>query len=211
MNLSSFLALLLVVLYFFVGVASNEDDFDDEADAIDSVFGGQGELVVKAGNTLAHDNFRCSCLTPFASFDDVVDIESAEALEMLNSTVWATRRPLFTQVRSTTAGLFAPIDCKLCRLMCFQWFANPNGDEFELVAVARARNVRPVPRQRPVSEATWFAGYAWVPLQCASCGAHVGWLFTRIDESSPSLPAFAALSLDHIVVYDEIVELTEPE
>ena len=70
-------------------------------------------------------------------------------------------------------------------------FANPAGRVFELVTVAAARGVISV--GEPTHEHTWFPGFAWRTILCASCHSHLGW---RFDATSP--PPFWGLIVSEI-------------
>ncbi|MFH1812033.1 MAG: cereblon family protein [Pseudomonadota bacterium] len=54
---------------------------------------------------------------------------------------------------------------------------NPAGVLFEIGCFAQAPGCSPV--GSPSTEFTWFAGHSWRIVVCASCGQHLGWMFTR--------------------------------
>lgn len=64
-------------------------------------------------------------------------------------------------------------------------FVNPHGFLHEVLTVRRAVNV--LPAGMPTAEFTWFPGYAWEIVLCATCHEHVGWQFTASLEREPSL------------------------
>ena len=53
-------------------------------------------------------------------------------------------------------------------------FVNPAGVEFEIGCFRRA-GCRA--EGEPTGEHTWFAGFAWSYALCASCRAHLGWIY----------------------------------
>lgn len=61
-------------------------------------------------------------------------------------------------------------------------FANPAGRVFEIITVRAIEGV--ITSGQPTEEHTWFAGFAWRAISCASCQAHLGWRFDA--ESSPT-------------------------
>jgi ribosomal protein S27E len=62
-------------------------------------------------------------------------------------------------------------------------FANPAGRVFEVLCLREATSV--VPWGEPTLEHTWFSGYAWRPVTCASCGSHLGWCFDAMGGALP--------------------------
>jgi len=56
-----------------------------------------------------------------------------------------------------------------------QVFANPHGHVFDIVTARDAQGVLPI--GATTTEFTWFPGYAWRVLICASCGSHLGWQY----------------------------------
>ncbi|GAB6888762.1 hypothetical protein JCM13304A_22610 [Desulfothermus okinawensis JCM 13304] len=59
--------------------------------------------------------------------------------------------------------------------------ANPHGYLFELGCFSNGKNF--VPAGNPSKEFTWFPGYAWQVILCATCFAHLGWLYTTSTNS----------------------------
>ncbi len=56
-------------------------------------------------------------------------------------------------------------------------FTNPVGHMHRLLTVRRILPGSLECVSPPSTEFSWFRGYAWTIVQCASCGAHVGWRF----------------------------------
>jgi hypothetical protein len=57
---------------------------------------------------------------------------------------------------------------------------NPIGALCEVLTVETAGNLRLAPER---SEAhTWFEGYAWRVMDCATCGAQLGWRYEAVRE-----------------------------
>jgi hypothetical protein len=54
---------------------------------------------------------------------------------------------------------------------------NPGGVRFEFGIFTRAPGCTAL--GSPVEQHTWFSGYAWDIVQCAACGEHLGWRFSR--------------------------------
>ena len=54
-------------------------------------------------------------------------------------------------------------------------FFNPAGIAFEIRCFRRAPGA--VPHGEPSAEFTWFPSYRWQVVLCATCRAHLGWLF----------------------------------
>ena len=69
-------------------------------------------------------------------------------------------------------------------------FMNPSGIRFVVRCFAKADGARELGESSSVW--TWFPGYAWTPLACGGCAAHVGWSF-RAEER-----AFFALIADRV-------------
>ena len=69
---------------------------------------------------------------------------------------------------------------------------NPAGIHFRLVTLSCLRHRAVFIASFPTRRATWFLGYAWAPLQCASCGAHLGWRYDWLPHGRPSLNALCA-------------------
>lgn len=58
-------------------------------------------------------------------------------------------------------------------------FFNPDGLVFELGCFGQAQGC--LIGSQASTLFTWFAGFAWRPVSCARCGAHLGWRFERGD------------------------------
>jgi hypothetical protein len=54
-------------------------------------------------------------------------------------------------------------------------FRNPAGWSFQVGCYAKAPGALPI--GEPMSEHSWFSGYAWRYACCASCGTHLGWWY----------------------------------
>ena len=52
-------------------------------------------------------------------------------------------------------------------------FRNPNGDLYEIITLSNCKGLQDT--SPPILEETWFPGYPWVVLHCASCLTHLGW------------------------------------
>ena len=61
-------------------------------------------------------------------------------------------------------------------------YVNPLGLACEIITVRRAAGL--VAGAFSSEEHTWFEGFAWRPVACASCQAHLGW---RYEASAPGL------------------------
>ena len=71
-------------------------------------------------------------------------------------------------------------------------FANPHGLVFE---IACFRSVLGCGTVGPATdEFSWFSGYHWQIVICATCLTHLGWLFTSAGRDS-----FAGLILDRLI------------
>jgi len=55
-------------------------------------------------------------------------------------------------------------------------FFNPAGIAFVLRCFRQAPGVSPC--GEPTGEFTWFPGFRWQIVLCATCQTHLGWLFT---------------------------------
>jgi len=55
-------------------------------------------------------------------------------------------------------------------------FFNPAGIAFEIRCFRLVPGA--IPRGNPSAEFTWFSGYRWQIVLCATCQSHLGWLFT---------------------------------
>ena len=55
---------------------------------------------------------------------------------------------------------------------------NPHGYVFDVVTLSQTfPRGAAIARGPPTERHTFFPGYGWQPIQCASCGAHLGWRF----------------------------------
>jgi hypothetical protein len=68
-----------------------------------------------------------------------------------------------------------------------QVFPNPYGHMRVILTAKEARSV--IAEGEGTTEFTWFAGYAWRVLYCASCRAHLGWLFEAAGADDGDSPA----------------------
>ena len=59
--------------------------------------------------------------------------------------------------------------------------ANPHGLIFEVGCFSDGKNF--IPTGEPTKEFTWFPGYAWQIVVCATCLNHLGWLYTSSESS----------------------------
>ncbi len=87
--------------------------------------------------------------------------------------------------------------CKICRIPIsdqkylfsinnttpYHTFYNPSQFRFDIMTLSYCQSV--FDASSPSYEYTWFAGYAWIILCCASCHEHLGWRF----ESNTKQPA----------------------
>ena len=64
----------------------------------------------------------------------------------------------------------------------YHTFYNPSHFRFDIMTLSRCQSVIDV--SEPSSEYTWFVGYAWIILCCASCYEHLGWRFEN-EEKTP--------------------------
>jgi hypothetical protein len=62
-------------------------------------------------------------------------------------------------------------------------FPNPAGFVWEIVTVSAATALVPV--SAPETAFSWFAGYAWTIVACASCRTHLGWRYDAVAAVSP--------------------------
>ncbi|MBI2376549.1 MAG: hypothetical protein HYV07_21315 [Deltaproteobacteria bacterium] len=67
-------------------------------------------------------------------------------------------------------------------------FPNPYGQMRKILTVRDAWGIVGV--GEPTMEFTWFDGFAWTAVMCASCHAHLGW---RFDASGPRSRFFGLL------------------
>jgi len=59
-------------------------------------------------------------------------------------------------------------------------FINPAGITFQIGCFSSAEGC--IVHGVPVTEHTWFPGFAWNYATCSNCGAHLGWFFQRNDK-----------------------------
>lgn len=63
-------------------------------------------------------------------------------------------------------------------------YVNPHGDVHEIMTFLKANGLALI--GSPVTEYSWFPGYAWTITTCGTCDTHLGWLFsTRNDKLKP--------------------------
>jgi cereblon len=74
-------------------------------------------------------------------------------------------------------------------------FINPYGFSYNVITVSYCEMVRE--DSVPVSEHTWFPGYAWRILSCAHCSEHLGWRFISVKEKIPT--SFYGLIRDKLI------------
>ena len=86
-------------------------------------------------------------------------------------------------------------------------FSNPYGHAFRLILVTANPHQQLPPTHAPVSEHTWFPGYAWTAIRCSHChasGRHtqqVGWRFEWVGgDQIFGLPACFVGYIDEAVV-----------
>jgi hypothetical protein len=58
-------------------------------------------------------------------------------------------------------------------------YYNPYGIACEIRTFRRARNLEAA--DFSTDDHTWFEGYAWQPVGCARCGAHLGWKYDAVE------------------------------
>ncbi|XP_031473667.1 uncharacterized protein LOC116246102 [Nymphaea colorata] len=59
-------------------------------------------------------------------------------------------------------------------------FVNPHGYVHEIMTLKNTKGL--VRLGRPVTEHSWFPGYAWTIVNCATCESNMGWLFTATNK-----------------------------
>ncbi|XVE97601.1 hypothetical protein REPUB_Repub03eG0033400 [Reevesia pubescens] len=59
-------------------------------------------------------------------------------------------------------------------------YVNAHGNVHEVMTFCKATGL--ALRSQPVKEYSWFPGYAWTIIKCASCETHMGWFFTATNE-----------------------------
>jgi uncharacterized protein (DUF427 family) len=64
-----------------------------------------------------------------------------------------------------------------------QVYVNPHGILFEILTVGNATNLFGIGES--TTTFTWFAGYAWQVVVCASCTTHIGWVYDAVTDSDP--------------------------
>lgn len=64
-----------------------------------------------------------------------------------------------------------------------QVFPNPYGHMKKIITVRDAQSVRI--ESEAIGDFTWFEGYTWRIVTCASCRAHLGWLFETSGGDTP--------------------------
>jgi hypothetical protein len=69
-------------------------------------------------------------------------------------------------------------------------FINPMGLIFRVGCFTQAPGARPIGDES--EDWTWFAGFAWQAVLCASCYEHLGWCYRNASA------AFVALILDKV-------------
>jgi cereblon len=120
------------------------------------------------------------------------------------------------QKKGDPKGQDAPIEeerhsllCKTCEsevsdsraLFCMraptveQVFPNPYGHMRVILTAIEAHSW--TIGSEPTTDFTWFAGYAWTVIDCASCHCHLGWLYEATGGESPA--RFYGLLKDAIV------------
>jgi len=85
--------------------------------------------------------------------------------------------------------------CKICKTLISQQhylfsiesgtpyhtFYNPNHYRFDIMTLTHCQAVHDA--SPPALEHSWFHGYAWVILCCASCFEHLGWRFESPEKN----------------------------
>ncbi len=66
----------------------------------------------------------------------------------------------------------------------YHTFFNPSGFGFNVITFSHCESL--LDASLPSGEFSWFNGYVWIIICCASCNEHLGWRFTSV-EKSPSL------------------------
>lgn len=62
----------------------------------------------------------------------------------------------------------------------YHTFYNPNHHRFDIMILSHCQSLLDL--SPPSLEYTWFAGYTWVILCCASCYEHLGWRFENAEK-----------------------------
>lgn len=60
-------------------------------------------------------------------------------------------------------------------------YVNPSGYVHETITVYRSTGLSLI--GRPLTEHSWFPGYAWIIAQCRQCSSHMGWKFVATDKN----------------------------
>ena len=60
-------------------------------------------------------------------------------------------------------------------------YVNPQGYVHQIITVRKANNV--VCHGEPTTEHSWFPGFSWEIVSCATCGAHIGWFFAAVSSA----------------------------
>ena len=63
-------------------------------------------------------------------------------------------------------------------------FSNPGGYLHDIVTVRDAWSLTSA--SPPSTEFSWYPGYAWEIVLCASCAAHLGWAFSATTDRQPA-------------------------
>jgi cereblon len=77
----------------------------------------------------------------------------------------------------------------------YHTFKNPHGFEFKILTVVYCEMVSDMSGE--FTEYSWFPGYAWTILGCASCGEHLGWKYVA-SEKDPH--TFYGLIRDKLII-----------
>jgi len=86
-----------------------------------------------------------------------------------------------------------------------QLLRNPHGYEFEVITVRSSACARQGDWH---SSHTWFPGYSWQICRCPKCGAHIGWLFKRLDAGDEEEDSsFFGVRVDQIIEETAISQL----
>lgn len=78
----------------------------------------------------------------------------------------------------------------------YHTLTNPYGFSYNIMTVSYCEMVRE--SSGPVTEHSWFKGYAWSILTCAGCSEHLGWRFTSVKDSQPG--SFYGLIRDKLIL-----------
>lgn len=72
-------------------------------------------------------------------------------------------------------------------------YVNPSGFVHETLTVYRVENLS-LNGLRPSTEFSWFPGYAWTICSCSTCGDHIGWKFTAVNDKKLKPELFWGIS-----------------